>query len=141
MPDIRLLLFINSTPEKIYNAITTQKGIASWWSEHNNAKPQTGTVYRISFGGDYYKEIKVAELVRSERVVWEILDATPEWLNTEVTFDISVGYESAELRFSHTGWKNQTDMFAQCSYHWAIYLGNLKTYLQANKPFALAEAL
>ena len=141
MPDIRLLLFINSTPEKIYNAITTQKGIASWWSEHNNAKPQTGTVYRISFGGDYYKEIKVAELVRGERVVWEILDATPEWLNTEVTFDISVGYESAELRFSHTGWKNQTDMFAQCSYHWAIYLGNLKTYLQTNKPFALAEAL
>ena len=141
MPEIRHLVFIKSTPEKIYEAITTQKGIASWWSEHNDAKPKAGTVYRISFGSDYYKEIKVMELVTGKKVAWEILDATPEWLNTQIIFDISIGNENAELRFSHAGWKKQSDMFAQCSYHWAIYLGNLKTWLQTNKPFALAEAL
>jgi uncharacterized protein YndB with AHSA1/START domain len=84
MPDIRHLVFIKSTTEKIYEAITTQKGIASWWSIHNNAKPQPGSLYRISFGGDYYKEIKVAELFPNKRVVWEILHATPEWLNTKL---------------------------------------------------------
>jgi len=141
MPDIRHLLFIKSTPEKIYNAVTTQKGIASWWSEHNNAKARVGSVYRISFGGNYFKEIKVVELVPGKKVVWEILDATPEWLNTQVVFDISMGNESAELRFSHAGWKKQTDMFAQCSYHWGIYLGNLKTYVETDKPFSLSAGL
>ena len=63
MPDIRHLVYIKSTPEKIYEAITTQKGIGSWWSIHNNAKKEVGSIYRISFGGEYYKDIKIAELV------------------------------------------------------------------------------
>ena len=130
MPDIRHLVFIKSTPERIYEAITTQKGIASWWSVHNNAKPETGTSYRISFGGDYYKEIKVAELVPNKKVVWDILNAAPEWLNTQVTFDISIGKDSAELRFNHSGWKDYSDMFAQCNHHWGVYLENLKEYTE-----------
>jgi uncharacterized protein YndB with AHSA1/START domain len=130
MPDIRHLVFIKSTTEKIYEAITTQKGIASWWSIHNNAKPQPGSEYRISFGGDYYKEIRVAELVSNKKVVWDILDATPEWLDTKVIFDISMGKDNAELRFNHSGWKEYTDMFAQCNHHWGVYLENLKDYTE-----------
>src|SRR5689334_15022734 len=105
MPDIRHLVFIKSTPEKIYEAISTQAGIASWWSLHNNAMPQTGSIYRISFGGDYYKEIEIIELQPAKKVVWEILDAHPEWLGTKVIFDISMGKNSAELRFTHSDWK------------------------------------
>jgi uncharacterized protein YndB with AHSA1/START domain len=139
MPDIRHLVFIKSAAEKIYTAITTQQGIASWWSVNNNAKPEAGSIYRISFGGDYYKDIKVSELVPNKKLVWDILEAHPEWLNTKVTFDISMGKDSAELRFSHSGWREYTDMFAQCSYHWAIYLGNLKAFAEKNKLFALSE--
>ena len=139
MPDIRHLVFIKSTPAKIYEAITTQKGIASWWSVHNNAKPEKGSTYRISFGGDYYKSIKVVELTPDTRVVWEILEAAPEWVGTKVSFDISMGKDSAELRFNHSGWKEYTDMFAQCSYHWAMYLGNLKALAEKDKTFALSE--
>ena len=130
MPDIRHLVFIKSTPEKIYEAISTQKGIASWWSVHNNALPQTGMVYRISFGGDYYKEIKITELVPNKKVVWEILEAHPEWLNTKVSFEITREKDVAELRFSHSGWNDYTDMFAQCNHHWGVYLENLKKYTE-----------
>ena len=128
MPDICHLVYIKSTPHKIYEAITTQDGIAAWWSAHNNAKPQAGSIYRVSFGGDYYKDIRIADLVPNEKVVWEIIDATPEWLNTKVTFDITAGKDTAELRFSHSGWKDYTDMFAQCNHHWGVYLENLKNY-------------
>jgi len=139
MPDIRHLVFIHSTPENIYEAITTQKGIASWWSVDNTAKPEAGSVYRISFGGTYFKEIEVAKLVPNEKVIWDILDAHPEWLNTKVTFDISMGKNSAELRFNHSDWKDYTDMFAQCNHHWGIYLQNLKAYTEKGKVLAMAE--
>jgi uncharacterized protein YndB with AHSA1/START domain len=138
MPDIRHLVFVKSTPEKIYQVITTQQGIASWWSIDNNAKPEKGSVYRISFGSEYYKEIKVLDLVTGRKVVWEILQADPEWLNTKINFDISAGKNSTVLRFSHYGWKEYTDMFAQCSYHWAIYLGNLKAFAEKDQSFALS---
>jgi uncharacterized protein YndB with AHSA1/START domain len=139
MPDIRHLVFIKSTPEKIYGAISTQAGIASWWSPHNNAMPQTGSIYRISFSGDYYKEIEISELLPGQKVVWKILDAHPEWLGTKVIFDISMSENSAELRFSHNNWKEYTDMFGQCNHHWGIYLENLKVYAESGKPFALAD--
>jgi uncharacterized protein YndB with AHSA1/START domain len=89
MSDIRHWVFIKSTPEKIYAAITTQQGIGSRWSVHNNAKPETRSIYRISFGGDYYNDIKITDLVPGQRVVWDILEAIPEWLNTKVIFGIS----------------------------------------------------
>ena len=38
MPDIYHRVFIKSTPEKIYEAISTQKSTASWWSDHINSK-------------------------------------------------------------------------------------------------------
>jgi len=139
MPDIQHLVFIKSTPEKIYEAITTQKGIASWWSVRNNAKPEVGSTYRISFGGDYFKDIKITELVPNIKVVWRILDAHPEWVNTTVTFDIRMGANSAELRFNHAGWKAYTDMFAQCNHHWGVYLQNLKIFAEMGKPLVMAE--
>ena len=139
MPDIRHLVFIRSTPEKIYEAITTQQGIASWWSIHNNAKLEVGSTYRISFGGDYFKDIKITELVPNKKVSWQILDAHPEWINTTVTFDISMGTNSAELRFNHAGWNDYTDMFAQCNHHWGVYLQNLKIFTETGKSLAMAE--
>ncbi len=139
MPDIQHLVFIKSTPEKIYEAISTQQGIASWWSIYNNAKAEVGSTYHISFGGGYYKEIKVTELVPGKKVVWQILDAHPEWLNTTVLFHINMGINSAELRFNHAGWKEYTDMFAQCNHHWGVYLQNLKIFTETGKSLAMEE--
>jgi len=139
MPDIYHLVFIESTPDKIYEAATTQEGIASWWSIQNNAKPETGSIYRIYFGTDYYKDIKVIQLTPGKKVVWEILKAHPEWLNTRVSFDISIGENTAELRFRHSGWKDYTDMFAQCNHHWGIYLLNLKAYAESGAVLAMND--
>ena len=141
MPDIRHLVFIKSTPEKIYAAITTQKGIASWWSVNNNAVPEEGSIFRIFFGDSYYKEIKITELIPNKKVSWEILDAHPEWINTNIIFDISMGKNSAELRFNHSGWKGYTDMFSQCNHHWGLFLQNLKAFAERNKVFAMDEFL
>lgn len=139
MPDIYHLVFIQSTPEKIYKAITTEEGIASWWSKTNNAKAQAGSIYRIYFGPDYYKEIKVTELVPNKKVVWKILDAHPEWVSTTITFDIGIGNNNTELRFRHSDWKDYTNMFAQCNHHWGIFLINLKTYTETGRSFVMTE--
>lgn len=139
MPDIRHLVFIRTNPEKIYAAISTQQGIASWWSTHNNAEPRVGSVYRISFGSDYYKDIMVSELVPGKKVVWDILHAHPEWLNTKVVFEINEEDGQSVLRFAHSGWQAYTDMFGQCSHHWGIYLQNLKIFCEKGQPMAMAE--
>jgi uncharacterized protein YndB with AHSA1/START domain len=139
MPDIYHLVFIQSTPEKIYDAITTEKGIASWWSKTNNAISEAGSIYRIYFGPVYYKEIRITEFVLNKKVTWEILDAHPEWVNTKIVFDIHVAENNTELRFRNSGWKDYTDMFAQCNHHWGIFLLNLKAYVETGKTFVMNE--
>lgn len=32
MPDIQNVVLIGAPVEKVYNAITTQKGLSSWWT-------------------------------------------------------------------------------------------------------------
>src|SRR5215208_6107407 len=109
MSDIRHLLRIKSSPKTIYEALTTQEGIASWWSKFVEARPETGSIIHIHWGGEYHKDIRVVELIPERRIVWEIVHAHPEWIDTKVIFEISGG-EEAELRFNHTGWKEYTDM-------------------------------
>lgn len=40
---------------------------------------------------------------------------------------------SLNLRFSHIGWKKETDLFAECNYHWGLYIKSLKTYIETGK--------
>lgn len=130
MPDIRHLVFIKSSADNIYSAITTKEGIAAWWSPHNNAKNEVGFTFRISFGGDYYKEIRIKELKPNEYVEWEITHAHPEWLNTTVTFSITIKNGKSELRFGHNNWSDYTDLFAQCTHDWGVFLEYLKEYCE-----------
>jgi uncharacterized protein YndB with AHSA1/START domain len=139
MPDIYHLVFIQTTPEKIFNAISAQEGIASWWSKTNNAKPEEGSVFKIYFGPVYCKEIKITKLIPGKRIEWEVLDAHPEWVKTKIVFDIQVAENNTELRFRHSNWKDYTDMYAQCNHHWGIFLLNLKAYTETGKMFVMNE--
>ena len=47
---IRINVVIKATPEKIYDAITTQKGIESWWCKNTIAKPELEFVNIFVFG-------------------------------------------------------------------------------------------
>ncbi|HKZ66960.1 MAG TPA: hypothetical protein VJ111_11410 [Chitinophagaceae bacterium] len=47
MEAIRHYLVIKATPEKIFNAITTEEGLKGWWAKQTIAKPEIGFVKRI----------------------------------------------------------------------------------------------
>ena len=50
MADIRHNIVIKATPEKIYEAISTQQGIEAWWCKQTIAKPEVGFVNVFVFG-------------------------------------------------------------------------------------------
>src|SRR5690606_13481116 len=42
-------LVIEAPVETVYKAITTQEGLAGWWTPETAAKPETGSILRFTF--------------------------------------------------------------------------------------------
>ena len=126
MEEIKLNLVIKATPEKIYEAITTEKGLSNWWAKQTTAKPEVGFVNEFTFGNDR-NEIKVTKLIPNKRVEWNCITAIEEWLGTDISFDMEEKDGRTILRFTHAGWKAMTDTYAVCNYHWAMFMRSLKS--------------
>lgn len=126
MADIRINVVIKATPEKIYNAITTQEGLASWWAKQTIARPETGSVNVFTFG-KFRNEMEVTQLVPNKKVEWKCINSIEEWIGTDISFDMEEKEEKTLLRFTHGGWRAVTDTFAGCTYDWASFIKSLKS--------------
>lgn len=125
MAEIRINVVIKAIPEKIYNAITTQEGLASWWAKQTTAKPEPGFVNVFTFG-KFRNEMKVTTLTPNKRVEWKCVNSIEEWIGTDIIFDLEEKEGNTVLRFTHGGWRAITDTFAGCTYDWASFLKSLK---------------
>lgn len=126
-------LLIETPVETVYGALTTQKGLAGWWTPETIAQPEVGSILRFSFGPDYFKEMKVEELKPYSRVKWLCLKGYEEWIGTKMTFELEPHRKGTVLFFHHDGWKDYTPEFASCSYDWAMFFRSLKRLCETGK--------
>ncbi|HEV8285889.1 MAG TPA: SRPBCC domain-containing protein [Chitinophagaceae bacterium] len=129
MADIRHKLVIKTSSEKVYEAITTQEGLANWWCKQTTAKPEVGFVNTFTFG-NLKNEMKVTELTPNKRVEWHCNISIDEWVNTNISFDLEEKDGRTILRFAHSGWRAATDFFDACNYDWARFMTSLKSFCE-----------
>jgi len=134
MAEIFHLFNIKSTDRaKIYSAITTQEGLASWWTVETKAIPEIGAVIEFRFTKDYKKGMKILNLEKNKIVEWECVDADAQWLGTKIKFEIIPKDNSTDIKFYHSNWKKVTDLYGICNYHWGLYMKSLKTFIEEGK--------
>jgi hypothetical protein len=154
MPNIRHNLLIGASAEKIYNAITTEEGLSSWWTPNTAAKDEVNSIAFFPFGNDYYKEMKITELNSYEVIKWECIKGDAEWVGTNISFTLlssnkknilntnpeilgqieqQITGEVTMLIFQHDDWKDYTVMFAECNYTWGQFLRSLKLLCETGK--------
>jgi len=126
-------LLIEAPVEKVYGALTTQKGLAGWWTPDTVAKPEIGSVARFAFGPSYTKEMEITELKPYSSVKWLCLKAYQEWVGTTITFELEPHRKGSTLSFHHDGWAAYTSEFAGCSFDWALFLRSLKLLCETGK--------
>jgi uncharacterized protein YndB with AHSA1/START domain len=142
MPNIRHEVLIEASAEKIYNAITSQEGLAAWWTPDVKTRPERDSVARFAFGPDYFKEMKITELKPFEEVKWRCISGADEWIGTTISFALQPGDKETLLNsrpelkdqiqqnlerndargtlviFHHDDWREYTPMYAECNYTW-----------------------
>ena len=129
MLEIRHNVIIKTTPAKVYEAITTQEGLANWWAKQTIAKPEVGFVNIFTFG-TFRNEMKVTILNPNKKVEWKCINSIKEWIDTNILFDLEEKDGRTLLRFTHSGWRAVTDTFAGCNYDWERFMTSLKLFCE-----------
>jgi len=131
MPDIIHQLTIAASPQDVYWALTQPDRLAHWWTRDVRGKSEVGSILEFGFNErGTVLQMEVTELVVDQHVGWHCLGNSPEWVNTNITFDLSQDNDGAVVRFAHRDWKSTEGIFGVCSYDWAQYLRSLKVYLE-----------
>ena len=135
MADILHKIIIKSSPDKLYKALTTQEGLASWWTPMTEAQPEVSSIAKFRFGdGTIGPDMQITDLKPGRYVEWRCVDSIPEWVGTRLTFRIRPHDMGAELLFGHLDWKEPSEFYMHCNSKWGFFLGvSLKKYLEEGR--------
>ena len=124
---------IKASPERIYEVLTTDDGLATWWTNDISGAGGIGSIIEFRFNGGG-PDFKVTELVPNKTVRWMHSGSMPEsWMGTEILFQLQEDEEQTFVRFTHSNWKESSDFMAHCSTKWAVFLISLKDAVETNK--------
>ena len=131
MPEIFHKLLIQKPPDEVYKTITTQDGLASWWTRDCIAIPEEGSVAEFYFDNrsDSVK-MKIKKLEENTTVFWTCIGGHDEWLGTTVSFNLTPHSKGTMLSFSHNEWQSIDGIFPNCNFDWARFLISLKKYCE-----------
>jgi uncharacterized protein YndB with AHSA1/START domain len=138
MADIIHRIGIHAPVSQVYQALTTVPGIAGWWTAETSGESRPGG--RLSFRftnpkGEHMATMvaEVLSLQAPEAARWRLVDGPPDWIGTEITFNLSHQDGQTILLFGHRAWKEASESMAHCSMKWATFLLSLNALVETGK--------
>ena len=126
MPKIIHQIGVKSNPQKIYELLTTNKGLSKWWTQETSGAGAVGSVIEFRFN-DIVLTFEVTKLIANKQVIWKHQGNMPQaWMGTELTFNLIEEESQTFVRFSHKNWGESSDFMAHCTTKWAVFLLSLK---------------
>ncbi|SCF72966.1 SRPBCC domain-containing protein [Streptomyces sp. Ncost-T10-10d] len=120
-----------SSPEQVYDALTTLDGLSGWWTEKTSGETDVGGVIEFRFGPGGV-DMKVAELDPGRLVRWDVVEPQ-EWIGTSVQWDLRQDGDYTIVLFKHEGWREPVEFMHHCSTKWAVFLMSLKQLLETGE--------
>lgn len=122
-PDYSTALTVDRSLEETFRAINNRR---EWWNDGiEGHTDKVGGVFTYRYGTFHTSKQKVTELVPGKRVVWDIIEGSPkfvevksEWKGTRVIFDTTKKVNHTEVRFTHQGLIPRLECYNSCTDAW-----------------------
>lgn len=121
--DYTITFTVDKSPETAFAAINN---VRAWWEgQITGPTDKLGGVFTYRYGTFHTSKQKVTELVPGKRVVWDIIEGSPkfvevksEWKGTRVIFDTTKKVNHTEVRFTHQGLIPRLECYNSCTDAW-----------------------
>ena len=134
MPEIMHTVQMNASPAQIYCALTDQGPLQGWWTKNRIVEAKVHALADFELDRKIVARMRVKELTTATRVVWQCVSGSPDWIGTEITFDLAATGTETLVRFRHRNWREASDFMGVCSAKWARFLFSLKSLLETPEP-------
>jgi uncharacterized protein YndB with AHSA1/START domain len=121
---------IKASLDQVFRAVSTAKGLDSWWSLRSTGEPAPGAEYRLGFGPDFDWRAIVSRFVPDSEFELELTSADSDWQGTRLGFLMEMKDGVTQVRFHHLGWPEENEHYRISCYCWAMYLRLLKRYVE-----------
>lgn len=123
-----------SSIDEVYRALTTEKGLAGWWTSDTTGEGnQVGNTITFGFGENGNIGMKVNKLEPSKFVEWQVVEGPQEWLVTTISFELKQDGDYVIVLFRNLGWAEPVEFIHHCSTKWALFLMSLKSLIETGK--------
>jgi uncharacterized protein YndB with AHSA1/START domain len=133
MSSIKHLFHINASKEKVFEALTTVKGLSGWWTASTSGESKVGGIIQFRFGDMGGPDMKVKEIKANESVSWECVGGPEDWIGHIFSFHLDTAENKTRVRFEQSGWEEAGDFYASCNFSWGRYLESLRQLCQTGK--------
>ena len=138
MVDILHRIGIKAPAARVFGAVSTLQGLGHWWTEEVEGAEGIGGRIEFSFHspeGEFKGKMvmEVREASAPKKLVWRCVDGPPEWIGTDITFELSEQDGQTIILFGHRHWREAVEATYHCSMKWATFLLSLREYVETGK--------
>ena len=105
MVDILHKVGVKSSPDDVYEALTTLDGLAGWWTEDTKGQTDVGGVLEFRFEQGGF-DMKVLELEPAKRVLWLVTTGPRSGSAPTSTGNSNQDGDYTTVLFKHEGWRS-----------------------------------
>jgi uncharacterized protein YndB with AHSA1/START domain len=122
-----------ASPDNVYNALTTVKGLSGWWTVDTTGSGESGGKLTFRFPPVGGFDMEVIEAKPSERVSWQVIDGPEEWIGTTIDWELRQSGDYTIVLFKHQGWSEPVEFMHHCSTKWATFILSLKSLVETGE--------
>lgn len=126
-------VYIRSTVDQVFQALTGAEHINQWWTLECHGLAEINEEFRFYFSPEYDWTAKVTHVIANKALEWKMLKADNDWTPTSFGFELFQLEEMTRVEFYHKDWTSTNEHFRKTSYCWAMYLNLLKRYVEMNE--------
>jgi len=141
MPDIFHDFPITAPVARVFEAVSTPRGLDCWWTLRSAGEPVEGAELELYFGPHHDWRARVTRCVAPVEFELEIVRADQDWTGTRVGFRLEDQSGRTWVRFHHTGWPEANEHWRISCYCWAMYLRILRRCLEHGERVPYGERL
>ena len=135
MVDIVHRIGIKAPLAEVYAALSSVEGVAGWWTKETSGESKLGGAVKALFRNPAGEEMgqmdfELRKLEPNKEVLWRFTAGPPEWVGTDVTFDLSREGDTTLVMFGHRNWREPVEFMAHCSMKWAVFLLSLRQLVE-----------